>query len=850
MVKIQKPTFVLGIGCVLGLILGNALAATAEWNPVTHHTIEIGPQASRLIVGFKATSNNAVVKMLQRRSQAVPVIVTQAQTSMADVQSLAQRAGIAVTRSRQITPSMHVVFLPKTLYGADVNAALQKLRADPSVRFAAVDQRRYPHSVPNDPDFAPNPGTASGQWYMNTPNPSVMVEGVATMDLSATDAVSAWNITTGSTGIVIADVDTGVIFNHPDLLRAGFGGRLLPGYDFVGQDLNPSNSSPLGTFDIANDGDGWDPDPTDPGDWISNADIANPNKLFATDTAASSSWHGTRVVGVFGAIANNSTGIAGMTWGPWILPVRALGKGGGYDSDILAGVEWAAGLPITNVPDNPYPADIINLSLGGGTDACSGSAYEGELTTVTTTGALVVISAGNGGMPGQTAPVELPANCAAVVPGVLAVAGLRNVGTKVGYSSFGPEVSIAAPAGNCVITTGVCLRSIDTTTNLGTMGPGTNSYTNETNPNLGTSFSAPIVSGIAGLMRSVNYNLTPAQLVTRIKASASPFPGGAVGVPTCPANDPTSGECVCPNSGGSQCGVGMVNALSAVTAALNPIVAVAIPAGFTTGSATLDASGSEAACGATIASYSWSNPTGTVQIVSGANAAQVNVMTSGSGQGSLTLTVTDSAGKMDSTTLSFTSGGVFSTAPSSAKTAASACPEPMNVMPLAPVVTEAFAPATVAPNAASTLTITLTNNNGFDLTQSGLTQSLPANLSVQTMPAPATTCNGTAGSLTTTTGSVTLANAIIPAMSSCTITLSVMSTMVGTYTNMIADNALSTGPAGGNTASATASLDVATAGAGGGGSSGKSGGGVLDIWDLMLVGGVLLAGRRRIRPRP
>ena len=89
---------------------------------------------------------------------------------------------------------------------------------------------------------------------------------------------------------------------------------------------------------------------------------------------ASSSWHGTRVVGVMGALTNNGVGIAGMTWGAWILPVRALGKGGGYDSDIIAGIQWAAGLSVMNpdgppVPQNPYPADIINLSLGGGT-AC------------------------------------------------------------------------------------------------------------------------------------------------------------------------------------------------------------------------------------------------------------------------------------------------------------------------------------------------------------------------------------------------------------------------------------------------------------------------------------------------
>ena len=146
-------------------------------------------------------------------------------------------------------------------------------------------------------------------------------------------------------------------------------------------------------------------------------------------------------------------------------------------------------------------------------------------------GALVVVSAGN-----ASGAVGAPANCSASVPGVIAVAGLRNVGTKVGYSSFGPEVGIAAPAGNCVNTVGACLKSIDTTTNLGTTVPGDNSYTNETNYNLGTSFSAPIVSGIAGLMRSVNGNLTPEQLVARLESSASPFPVNTLALPVCPAS--------------------------------------------------------------------------------------------------------------------------------------------------------------------------------------------------------------------------------------------------------------------------------------------------------------------------
>ena len=130
-------------------------------------------------------------------------------------------------------------------------------------------------------------------------------------------------------------------------------------------------------------------------------------------------------------------------------------------------------------------------------------------------GVMVVVSAGNEG-----GPVDAPANCV----GVAGVAGLRNVGTKVGFSSLGPEISLAAPAGNCINTSGACVYPIDTTSNAGTTTPTINGYTDQLNPSLGTSFSAPIVSGIAALMVSANSNLTAPQIIARLKEGARPFP--------------------------------------------------------------------------------------------------------------------------------------------------------------------------------------------------------------------------------------------------------------------------------------------------------------------------------------
>jgi hypothetical protein len=511
------------------------------------------------------------------------------------------------------------------------------------------------------------------------------------------------------------------------------------------------------------------------------------------------------------------------------------------DSDIIVGIEWAVGMSISGVPDNPYPADIVNLSLGG-TGSCP-SSYKNLISTLTRMGVLMVASAGN-----ESGPVDIPANC----PGVLAVAGLRNIGTKVGYSSLGPEVGIGAPAGNCVTTTGgPCLRSIDTTANDGPTLPGANTYTDQVHSNLGTSFSAPIVSGVAALMRAVNANLTPPQLIARIKASATPYPQPA-GLASCMNGSTSSVECACTTSAPTTCGAGMVNAFSAVKAALKPIAAVKIPTGFTSGSGTFDAGGSAAACGATIASYTWTG-TPAIHIVSGGSTSAVNVMATGAG--TLTLVVTDSAGNTDTAAVNFTPSSASSLAPAVAGSAASACVADMTVVPVAPTVTESFAPVSVAANGSAALTVTFTNPNGFDLTQSAITIKLPAGLQLGGT-ASATTCAGVNKSLTDGTGTVALSGASIPVNGSCDLTLNVTSATAGTYTNSIATNDLMTGPAGGNTAPASASLTV-TAGSSSGSSSGSSageggggGGGALDWLDLMLIAGVVLmlrgqAGRSR-----
>jgi serine protease len=576
-------------------------------------------------------------------------IIVKLRPSAAAAANVVARVRLTMRQSRQIVDRMHVIRVEPAAANETVAATVERLKADPDVEYAVPDERRYIHSVPNDPLYA-----TGGQWYLQA-DPTTP---------AAVNAQDAWDITTGDPNLVIADLDTGVRFDHPDLLAAANNGRLLPGYDFI------SNTA------TANDGGGRDADASDPGDWVSSGDKSCDAQI--------SSWHGTRVAGILGALTNNARGVAGITWQSKIVPVRVLGKCGGYDSDILAGMLWAAGGPVSGVPNNENPARIINMSLGARTP-CPAS-YSDVINQLTALGVLVVVSAGNEG-----ATVDSPANC----PGVAAVAGIRHAGTKVGFSSLGPEVTLSAPAGNCVSagTGQPCVYSIQTTTNSGTTTPVANddAYTGTTilatdqpkGPNLGTSFAAPIVAGIAGLMLSANSNLNSCQLVSRLKEGALPFPqisaGEDVQPPVChpPASpgDLQSLECIC-TLDGKTCGAGMANAFGAVKAALRPIAAVAITQGQTV---TLSAQNSAAAAGHSIGSYQWASVGKQAITLSNATSATATATPPSCGYGTVRVTVTDDAGRTDTADVVLSPTTTASIAPTNAadKSCSMAAPVPV-----------------------------------------------------------------------------------------------------------------------------------------------------------------------------
>ncbi len=567
--------------------------------------------------------------------------------------TLSQRHSVAMTDGAPVSTRSQVVFAK----GMSSKQLAELLSKDADVEFAEPDLPRRVQAValPNDPLYPGAQPVATptlGQWYLRAPDAS---------NVSAINATGAWNTTMGTSSVVVAVLDTGVRFEHPDLR-----GKLLPGYDFIadhGEGLAH-----------ANDGNGRDADASDPGDWVTTAEVNNSSGTFyqcttpdssGNYTGENSSWHGTQVSGIIGAATNNGIGMASVGRNVMILPVRVLGKCVGYDSDIQAGMQWAAGISVPGVPDNPTPAKVINLSLGGGT-GCT-TLYQNVVNQILARNVTIVASAGNEGL-----AVAAPAGCT----GVIAVAGVRHAGTKVGYSSLGPEVALSAPAGNCVNNSGACLNPLLTTTNTGATTPGVSSYSDSFDTSLGTSFSSPLVAGTAALMLSVNPSLTPAQIKSELRSSVRAFPTTStdptVLVCQAPSTTAQNTECICTTT---TCGAGLLDASAAVAAAVaarsTPLPT--IPLSSTTADATvgtsvtLDGSGTQAPAGRTIAAYAWTIQSGTGASFSGSvTGPTATLVTSAAGTVVVTLTVTDSLGGTTSasTSINIAAGPTATISPS------------------------------------------------------------------------------------------------------------------------------------------------------------------------------------------
>lgn len=414
--------------------------------------------------------------------------------SAAKVSNLSKSAGMSLQAIRPAGTAAHVMKLPKSLPVTEVEKIASQLAKDSNIAFAVPDVRKFPRRTPVDTYYA-------DQWYLYEATGGI-------------NASLAWDFTLGSASITVAVIDTGVVLTNSELT-----GRLLPGYDFISADPAGNCSVSSCPYATAGDGDGRDADPSDPGNFIPSnqqgvAPFENCPPNPGNPSIYDSGWHGTHIAGIIGANSNNGSGSTGVDWNTKILPVRALGKCGGYTSDIVDGMRWAAGLTVSGVPVNTNPAHVLNLSLGS-VGACSNFEQQAIFEILNNTSVkAIVTSAGNSAL---DASLSAPGNCS----GVINVGATNRSGGRASYSDFGSAVTISAPGG---VLTGLPgdtgADGILSLFNSGSTTPVADSYAFFA----GTSSSTPQVSGAISMMLAVNPNLNANDIRNVLVSTARAFP--------------------------------------------------------------------------------------------------------------------------------------------------------------------------------------------------------------------------------------------------------------------------------------------------------------------------------------
>lgn len=466
----QRVTGSLVVICALALAAAGATSAVAAEGdsvslprggtalpPITKQGDDAGAEVARGVIVSRAHGSPGV----------------RALTADAD----AWLASTDVGRVMTVAPRIHALVFdsPVSLQEAEVVAT--HLARQPGVLHAMPDTLTFPASepvIPNDPMFPE-------QWYLWHESPAA----------HSIRAPLAWQVTKGSPDVVVAVLDYGIA-THPDLE-----GQIVSGYDFVSE------------VERANDGNSWDPDPADPGNWVT--DTESESGFFEGCQPTNSNWHGTHVAGLINAIQGNGIGISGTAPGVRVQSVRVMGKCGGWFADMIAGITWASGGTVPGVPPNPTPARVINASMGGRAE-CE-PLWVDVIAQARARGTLIVAAAMNSN---DDFAEFAPANC----PGVVSVAATSAAGTRAHYSNYGTTptaVTIAAPGGDWMWDSRVL-----STFNTGERGPELPSYEYQQ----GTSMAAPLVSAGAAMAFSLGM-ATPDEVEAALVNSVRPFPSGS-----------------------------------------------------------------------------------------------------------------------------------------------------------------------------------------------------------------------------------------------------------------------------------------------------------------------------------
>jgi len=297
--------------------------------------------------------------------------------------------------------------LPSTV---SVEEALQLYRQNPDVEYAEPNYIIYSCQVfPNDPPFDPEDPNYGILWGLHNFGQTVGIKsGLLGADINTPDA---WEISTGGEEVIIAVIDSGVAYSHPDLASNMW---TNPGEDLWSDPNDPTTGN--GIDDDGNgkvdDWRGWDfvDGNNDPMDYHG---------------------HGTHVAGTIAAMGNNGEGIAGVMWRARMMPLRSLNADGmGWVSDAIYAIEYAV----------ERGARVINASWG--TTSLS-QCLLGAIQLCQDEGVLVVAAAGNSAANTDSSPFY-PASYDP--PNIISVAATDQRDNLASFSNWGPStVDVAAP---------------------------------------------------------------------------------------------------------------------------------------------------------------------------------------------------------------------------------------------------------------------------------------------------------------------------------------------------------------------------------------------------------------------
>jgi subtilase family serine protease len=348
------------------------------------------------------------------------------QASEASMQAAHGRARANVLKKYKILKNLHLVKLPKNM---TVKEAALLYRENPDVSYAEPNTIIRLETTPNDPSFPSLWGLQNTGQNSGTPDADI-------------DATQAWDITRGSSSVVVAVVDTGIDYNHPDLAANIW-----------------SNTADCNNNGIDDDGNGYIDD-------CHGIDLANGDSNPMDDHS-----HGTHVAGIIGASGNNSAGVVGVNWNVSLMACKFISSGGsGTLAAAIGCLEYVQTMKDRGVnivaTNNSWASNQFSQAL---LDAIEAHRQRGIL---------FVAAAGNDAFNNDTASVY-PANY--FLPNIISVAATTRTDSLAYFSNFGRRsVHVGAPGHEILSTT------------------PSNTYSTYS----GTSMATPHVTGLTALLKA------------------------------------------------------------------------------------------------------------------------------------------------------------------------------------------------------------------------------------------------------------------------------------------------------------------------------------------------------------